>query len=56
MFTGDRMAAMQNRINQLELAQAMNGVVRYPNTWSFNAGPATFCAGGSGYCNGNFAV
>lgn len=34
--------AMQNRINQLELQQAMAGVVRYPNTTTFTAGPAPF--------------
>jgi len=41
----DRFAAMQNRINQLELAQAMNGVVRYPNGWTYNAGNSPFCGG-----------
>ena len=44
-FTADRFAAMQNRINQLELAQAMNGVVRYPNGWTYNAGNSPFCGG-----------
>ena len=39
----DRFAAMQNRINQLELAQAMNGVVRYPSGWTYNAGNNPFC-------------
>lgn len=31
-ITGNRMADMQNQINQLQLSQAMCGVVRYPNT------------------------
>ena len=44
-FTTDRMNAMQNRINQLELAQAMNGVVRYPNGFTYNAGNSPFCGG-----------
>lgn len=41
--------AMQNRINQLELAQAMSGVVRYPNGMTYNAGPSPFCNCGNGY-------
>ena len=45
MFTGDRMASMQNRINQLELQNALQGVVRYPNGWTYNAGNSPFCGG-----------
>ena len=41
----NRMEAMQNRINQLELQNQLAGVVRYPNGWTYNAGPAPFCAG-----------
>lgn len=41
---------MQNRINQLELRNAMCGVVRYPNAMTFNAGGSPFCGGcNSGY-------
>jgi len=40
---GNRMDDMQNRINQLELAQAMNGVVRYPNGYVYTAGNSPFC-------------
>ena len=35
----NRMADMQNQINQLQLQQAMTGVVRYPNGWTYGAGP-----------------
>ena len=42
--------AMQNRINQLELAQALCGVVRYPNATTFSAGANPFFA--NGCCNG----
>lgn len=35
-------------INQLQLSQAMCGVVRYPNTFAYNAGPSPFC--GNGCC------
>lgn len=48
-ITGNRMADMQNQINQLQLSQAMCGVVRYPNTFAYNAGPSPFC--GNGCCS-----
>ena len=41
----DKMDAMQNRINQLELQNALAGVVRYPNGWTYNAGNSPFCGG-----------
>lgn len=47
-ITGNRMADMQNQINQLQLSLAMCGVVRYPNTFAYNAGPSPFC--GNGCC------
>ena len=45
MFMGDKMDAMQNRINQLELQNQLQGVVRYPNGWTYNAGNSPFCGG-----------
>lgn len=48
MFRDNREADMQNRINQLELAQAMSGVVRYPNGFMYNAGASPFCGGNCG--------
>ena len=45
---GNRMADMQNRINQLELQNQLAGVVRYPNGFSYNAGSNPFCGCG---CN-----
>ena len=51
-ITGNRMADMQNQINKLELDQAMQGVVRYPNGFMYNAGSNPFCGcGNSGCCN-----
>ena len=35
---GNRMADMQNQINQLQLQNALCGVVRYPNATTFNSG------------------
>ncbi len=42
-ITGNRMADMQNQINDLQLQNALNGVVRYPNGWTYNAGNNPFC-------------
>ena len=48
-IAGNRMADMQNQINQLQLAQALNGVVRYPASMAYNAGTSPFCnCGGCG--------
>jgi len=44
-ITGNKMEAMQNRINQLELQNQLQGVVRYPNGWTYNAGSSPFCGG-----------
>lgn len=38
MLARDRMADMQNQINQLQLAQATSGLLRFPNMWTFNGG------------------
>lgn len=44
-ITENKVEALQGRINQLELNNAVAGVVRYPNTFSYNAGPSPFCGG-----------
>lgn len=41
----DKISALQGRINQLELAQAVSGVVRYPTTFAYSAGVSPFCNG-----------
>lgn len=46
MMSANRIADMQSQINKLELAQATQGVVRYPNGWTYNAGTSPFCNGG----------
>lgn len=45
LISTNRMADMQARISQLELAQATQGVVRYPNAWTYSAGTSPFCNG-----------
>lgn len=34
----NKIEALQAQVSQLQLAQAMAGVIRFPNTWTFNAG------------------
>jgi hypothetical protein len=46
-ITGNRMADMQNQIDQLRLNSAMSGVVRYPQAITYGAGPSPFCGCGA---------
>ena len=48
-LTTNRMADMQNQINQLQMQTALCGVVRYPMAATWNAGSNPFCGCG---CNG----
>lgn len=48
MMAQDKIEALQGRINQLELQQATANVVRYPNSWAYNAGTSPFCTCGCG--------
>lgn len=48
---GNRMADMQNQINQLQLQAALCGVVRYPNATTFTAGANPFFGGCCNPCN-----
>jgi hypothetical protein len=41
----NKIEALQNKVQALELAQATGNVVRYPTTFSYNAGPSPFCGG-----------
>ena len=38
-LSANRMADMQNQINALQLAQATSGMLKFPNTWTYGAGP-----------------
>ena len=44
----NKIETLQGRVNQLELQNAMCGVVRYPNEMSYCAGTSPFCS-----CNNN---
>lgn len=49
-ISGNRMADMQQQINQLQLQNAVSGVVRYPNASTYYAGTNPFCNCGSPCC------
>ena len=50
-ITADKTERLQARINQLELNQAVAGVVRYPSSTTYTSGSNPFCGCGCG--NGN---
>ena len=35
----NKIEELQNQVNQLQLAQATNGMLKFPNSWSYGAGP-----------------
>lgn len=39
----NKIDTLQGQVNQLQLQNAMCGVVRYPNAWTYNAGSSPFC-------------
>jgi len=44
----NKIDALQSKVNELQLANAMSGVVRYPQAWTYNAGMSPFCSCGCG--------
>lgn len=51
LLAADKAAAQAARIQQLELQQALCGVVRYPTAMTYNAGYPFNCGCGCGYGN-----
>lgn len=51
LITENQMEALRSKINQLELNQAVAGVVRYPSATTYTSGANPFCSGCG--CNGN---
>jgi hypothetical protein len=41
----NKIEALQSKVSELQLAQATSNVVRYPNSWTWNAGQSPFCGG-----------
>ena len=52
MIAQNKIEALQSQVSQLQLAQATNGVLRFPNSWSYGAGPFPPIFGGC--CNNGF--
>lgn len=46
----NKIEALQARISQFELKEAVAGVVRYPTQYAYNAGQSPFCGGFNGCC------
>ena len=44
LITTNKIEALQDKVNKLELAQAVAGVVRYPTSSAYSAGANPFCA------------
>lgn len=44
-----KIESLQSKVQTLELAQAMSGVVRWPQSLAYNAGPSPFCGCGLNY-------
>ena len=55
MLAQDKIEALQAQVSQLQLAQATNGMLRFPNSWSYGAGPFPpifgGCCGNNGFAN-----
>lgn len=52
MIAQDKIESLQSQVSQLQLAQATNGMLKFPNSWSYGAGafPPIF----GGCCNNGF--
>jgi len=48
VLSQNKIEELQSKINALELQNAMAGVLRYPNSWAYNAGTSPFCNTGCG--------
>ena len=51
MIAQDKIESLQAQVSQLQLAQATSGMLRFPNSWSYGAGPFPPIFGGC--CNNN---
>lgn len=43
VLTGNQIQDLRDQIGQLQLANQLQGVVRYPQGWTYNAGNNPFC-------------
>lgn len=49
----NKISALESQVADLRLANQMSNVVRYPNGWTYNAGPSPFCNCGGCGCGFN---
>lgn len=49
-ISANKIESLQSKVNELSLAQALSGVVRYPQAYTYNAGFGPFCNCGSCGC------
>lgn len=47
----NKIETLQGQVNQLQMQNAMAGVVRYPNGWTYSAGTSPFCSCNTCGCN-----
>lgn len=52
MMTGNQIQDLRDQVQNLQLANQLQGVVRYPNGWTYNAGNNPFCGGNNCGCAG----
>lgn len=45
MMTGNQIQDLRDQVGQLQLANQLQGVMRYPQGWTYSAGPNPFCGG-----------
>ena len=51
-LTCNQIQDLRDQVGQLQLANQLQGVVRYPQGWTYNAGNNPFCNNGGCPCNG----
>lgn len=52
MLQQNKIESLQAQINNLQMQNAMAGVVRYPSAWTYNAGASPFCNSTPCSCTG----
>lgn len=48
VMTGNQIQDLRDQVQNLQLANQLQGVMRYPQGWTYNAGTNPFCNGGCG--------
>lgn len=51
MMQANEIQQLRDKVNALQMDNRMYGVVRYPNGYTYTAGPSPFCGCNTGCCN-----